>query len=139
VPMRRFFHWKCWFYDILLPALRQLGPARCDAALGLIGRGIEAAWPGRRRELTGSIRRVGALLGADWQPQSIRPALAGNMVRGMARDCSLSGASHAEALSRFDVEGSEHLDNALAAGKGTIVVGCHLGAHVAAWLPLTRA
>ena len=38
--LRRVLSWKFVFYDLLLPALRMLGPTRGDAILGLLGR-----WP----------------------------------------------------------------------------------------------
>ncbi len=44
---------------------------------------------------------------------------------------------HAERFfSRFDVSGFEHLENARAHGRGVILLGCHLGPHLAAphWL-----
>ena len=39
-------------------------------------------------------------------------------------------------LARFQVRGREHLDRAVAAGKGAILVGSHMGAHIAGlhWL-----
>ncbi|MCA1684898.1 MAG: lysophospholipid acyltransferase family protein, partial [Planctomycetia bacterium] len=51
-------------------------------------------------------------------------------------DCPLDGSSGAEFFARFDVRGVEHLDGALALGRGVILVGSHLGAHLSAahWL-----
>src|SRR5262249_14937541 len=38
----------------------------------------------------------------------------------------------ADFFRRFEVRGGDHLDEALAAGRGVILVGCHLGNHLAA-------
>jgi len=62
--------------------------------------------------------------------------LAVNAIRFLARDYPLDVASDVEVFSRFDVDGFEALDQALAARQGAILVGCHLGAHISAlhWL-----
>ena len=77
MTFRHLLSWKFGFYELLLPALRRLGPARCDAILGGLGRLIAALWPPRRTELTGA-RSGEAALGADWDPEAVRPALAAN-------------------------------------------------------------
>jgi lauroyl/myristoyl acyltransferase len=135
VSLRHLLSWKPLFFDVLLPALRRLGPARCDAALGGLGR-LLAAWPPRGRVLASALERAGRALGADWDPTTTRTALAANIPRFLARDCPLDGAPDAEVFARFDVRGAEHLDAALAAGRGAILLGGHLGAYLAAvhWL-----
>ena len=55
---REIFTWKFPFYRWLLPALRRLGPARADAALGALGRASAALWPPRRREFAGALARA---------------------------------------------------------------------------------
>ena len=35
--LRRILSWKFVFYDLILPVLRRLGPARGDAVLGFLG------------------------------------------------------------------------------------------------------
>lgn len=136
VTLRHLLSWKTCFYEILLPALRRLGPARGDAILGGLGRLSATAWPPRRKKLTRAIERAGTALRADWNAGTVRPALAANALRFAARDYPLDTASDEDVLARFDIQGFDALQAALRGGKGAIIVGCHLGGHIAAlhWL-----
>ncbi len=141
MTFRHFLSWKPLFYDLLLPALRLLGPLAGDAVLGAIGRGLAAAWPPRRRELASSLDRLGpAGSNARSQPR-IHRKLEANVLRYLARDCPLDGSDDTTFFARFEVEGTEHLDAALARGRGVILVGSHLGAHLSAahWLYRRKA
>jgi phosphatidylinositol dimannoside acyltransferase len=136
VTCRHFLSWKPLYYDALLPALRAIGPARGDAILGLIGWLISFAWPPRRRALEAALDRIRQALGAEWHRDEARRALEGNVCRFLARDCPLDGASDDAFFARFDVKGIENLEDALARGRGVILVGSHLGGHLSAphWL-----
>jgi len=136
VTFRHLLSWKPLFYEALLPALRRLGPAPADAILGVLGRSLAAAWPPRRRELGESFRRLGPATGDPASLAVRRKDLAANVLRYLARDCLLDGLADDAFFARFDVQGVEHLDGALARGRGVILVGSHLGAHLAAthWL-----
>ena len=128
--------WKFVFYDLLLPALRRLGPARGDAILGLLGRLAMAVRPRRRQRFRAALVRASAALDADWSIETTWPALAANTARFLARDYPLDRQSDEAVLSRFDVRGYERLRATLADGRGAILVGSHLGAHIAGvhWL-----
>ena len=141
ITLRRALSWKSWFYRVILPGLRGLGPERADAVLDRLGRLVVTCRPRFRRELAATVARTRLLLGADWDEASTCRALASNLGRQAARDIPLSGLTDAEVLGRFDVAGAEHLAAALVRGQGAIVVGCHLGAHLAAlrWLDLQGA
>ncbi len=134
--LRHLLCWKFGFYGLLLPALRRLGPARADAVLGGLGRLIATLWPPRRRELTRSLERAKHALDASWSPDAVRPALAANWVRFLARDLLLDDATDDDVLARFEVRGDAELRAAMGPGRGAILVGSHLGGHVAAlhWL-----
>jgi lauroyl/myristoyl acyltransferase len=136
VTLRHLLSWKSLFYDAALPPLRALGPARGDALLGTLGRLVSMCQPGRRAQIEASVARAKEALGAGWDVAATARALAANIPRYLARDYPIDGAEDAHILSRFDVAGARHLDDALAAGRGVIVVGSHLGAHVAGlhWL-----
>ena len=136
VTFRHFLSWKPLFYDMLLPALRLLGPVPGDAILGVLGRALATAWPPRRRELERSLARLGTDLGDAATVAAIRKDLEANVLRYLARDCLLDGLADADFFARFDVRGVEHLDEALGRGLGVILVGSHLGAHLSAthWL-----
>jgi lauroyl/myristoyl acyltransferase len=136
VTFRHLLGWKTAFYDGLIPACRALGPARGDAVLGAAGRVVAMGWPGRHAQLGRSLRRLRDTLGGDWDLDETRAALEANIPRFLARDCPLDGGSDAEFFGRFDVQGYQHLEAALSLGRGVILVGSHLGAHLSAahWL-----
>ena len=69
--------WKTYFYNMLLPVLRRLGPAAGDAILGALGRFVAFAWPQRRRELNGALRRLGTDPGDDRTRRALRKRLEG--------------------------------------------------------------
>jgi lauroyl/myristoyl acyltransferase len=134
--LRRITTWKFVFYDVFLPALRTLGPAAGDRILGLLGRSVLMFQPRRKARLRTALRRASAALDADWSIEAIVPALAANTARFLARDYALDRQADACVLARFDVRGYERLGAALAGGRGAILVGSHLGAHIAGvhWL-----
>ena len=134
--LRRVLCWKFVFYDLLLPALRRLGPARGDAILGFLGRLAMAVRPRRGNGLRAALERASAALDADWSIETTWPALAANTARFLARDYPLDRQSDEAVLSRFDVRGYERLRATLSDGRGAILVGSHLGAHIAGvhWL-----
>ena len=80
--------------------------------------------------------RAGRVLRADWDEGPTVRAVASNLARYAARDYPLDGLADDAVLARFEVRGSEHLDAALSEGRGVVLVGSHLGAHVSAlhWL-----
>ena len=134
--LRKVLSWKFVFYDRILPVLRWLGPARCDWMLGLLGRAVLALLPRRRAQLRAALRDAEAALGADWPMSTTWPALASNTARFLARDYPLDRRSDEAVLARFDVRGYERLRVAMEGGQGAILVGSHLGAHIAGvhWL-----
>ncbi len=136
MTFRHFLSWKPLFYETLLPALRLLGPSPADAALGALGRTLATAWPPRRAELERSLSRLPTNLGDADAIASVRKGLEANVLRYLARDCLLDGLSEADFFGLFDVQGLEHLNKALAGGQGAILLGSHLGAHLASthWL-----
>jgi phosphatidylinositol dimannoside acyltransferase len=129
VTLRHLFSWKPLFYDALLPLLRRLGPSYGDAILGSFGQALAAFQPGRGRRIAASIARAGLR-------QKAGRELGANIPRYLARDYPLDRLDDAAALDRFDVSGAVYLDEALAHGRGVVLVGSHLGAHVAGlhWL-----
>jgi lauroyl/myristoyl acyltransferase len=79
--------------------------------------------------------RIDALLKRDGGKAPWR-GLAESAARFTARDYPLDGSSDADSLARFDVVGFDAVQQAMARGRGAILVGSHLGAHVAGmhWL-----
>ena len=134
--LRRVMSWKFVFYDLILPALRGLGPARGDAVLGFLGWLSIVLQPPRLLRLRAALERASTALDADWPIETACPALAANTARFLARDYLLDRQSDQAVLSRFDVRGYERLRATLSEGRGAILVGSHLGAHIAGvhWL-----
>jgi phosphatidylinositol dimannoside acyltransferase len=83
-----------------------------------------------------ALERAGAALDTDWPIEATLPALAANTARFLARDYPLDRQTDEAVLGRFDVRGYERLRATLSAGRGAILVGSHLGAHIAGvhWL-----
>ena len=119
--------WKPLFYDAMLPILRRLGPETCDCGLAALGR-LVSAWPARARDQRAALAAASRALDLDRDP--LPASLAANLARFAARDYPLDGLADADVFARFEVEGFEHLAAALDAGRGAIVLGCHLGAYV---------
>ncbi len=134
--LRKVLSWKFVFYDRILPVLRWLGPVRGDRVLGRLGRVVLAILRGRRTQLRAALRDAESALDADWPMETTWPALASNTARFLARDYLLDRQSDESILARFDVRGYERLRAAMAGGQGAILVGSHLGAHIAGvhWL-----
>ncbi|WP_337175562.1 hypothetical protein [Paludisphaera sp.] len=132
---RRMFTWKFYFYEMLLPGLGAMSPERADAIVRRAGWISTYLRPGRRARLKGAMDRVDALLRRDGGKAAWRD-LAESAARFTARDYPLDGATDAEALARFDAVGFEAVREAMAKGRGAILVGSHMGAHVAGmhWL-----
>ena len=134
--MRRILSWKFVFYELLLPVLRGIGPRRGDSILGFLGWLAMVVRPGRGRKLCTALERACVALDADWSIETTWPALAANTARFVARDYLLDCQTDADVLGRFDVRGYERLRTTLSDGRGAILVGSHLGAHIAGvhWL-----
>jgi lauroyl/myristoyl acyltransferase len=135
VTLRHIQSWKPWFYEVLIPALGMLGPARGDAVLGGLGR-LLASWPLRRAHLRAALTRAREALGAGWDVAAELPRLEANVTRFMARDTPLDSSRGDDFFGRVEVRGEEHLRAALAQGRGVILAGSHLGPHLVAshWL-----
>ena len=133
--LRRIWSWKFVFYYLLF--------LRCDG-WGRHGATVSSAcwvashWRSSRARGRGcaALRRAAAALDADWPLDATWPALAANTARFLARDYPLDRQSDEVVLARFDVRGYARLQAALDDGRGAILVGCHLGAHIAGvhWL-----
>ena len=83
-----------------------------------------------------ALLRASAALDADWPIETTWSRLAANTARFLARDYPLDRQTDEAVLKRFDVRGFERLFTMLNEGHGAILVGSHLGAHIAGlhWL-----
>ena len=133
--IREALRWKFVFYVLLLPALRRLGPAGYDASL-CAGPGLGHDLAGKKSQAGARLRHAQEVLDLDGPIEAQWPALAANSARFLARDYGLDVASDEAVFGRFRVHGEEHLRSALSLGRGAILVGSHMGAHIAGlhWL-----
>ncbi|QEH33706.1 lipid A biosynthesis lauroyl acyltransferase [Aquisphaera giovannonii] len=83
-----------------------------------------------RQAFDDAVGEASRSLGCDWDVPRVSQELAGNQLLWRSRDMLLDGSSDERALAMFRVNGKEHLDAALAEGKGCIVLTSHFGAHM---------
>lgn len=115
---------------VILPLLR-LWPARLSAAfLDWVGWVDYAVVPGQKARYAAVVARNRRVLGADWDEATVARRLSSGLVTWRVRDRLLDGWSDPRALARFDVSGRDHLDGALAEGRGVILLANHFGSHM---------
>jgi hypothetical protein len=121
---------------LVMPALRFLPPRAASRLVAGIGQAEYRMFPGLRLRFDRAVERGGHHFGKRWDVAAVGKDLAGNQIRWRARDLLLDGLPDRRVEPLFEVSGREHLDQALAVGKGTILLGNHFGAHLmpAHWL-----
>lgn len=136
MKLRHLHTWKFAFYGVTLPLIRRLGPRLADGILSAIGRVLAQLSPNRRVAIAERLSEARRSIGTDWDDVVTARAVAANIPRYLARDYPLDLNDNRRALGRFNVAGESHLRSALAEGRGVVLVGSHLGAHVAGlhWL-----
>jgi lauroyl/myristoyl acyltransferase len=139
VKPRHVLTWKFLFYGGFLPILRRLGPKRADTVLAWLGKLSVVLWPPRRKSLTQALARARNAVQGPWNPDDLALDLGAGALRFLARDYLLDACDDTDALSRFDVEGDQDLLQALKSGRGALLVGSHLGGHVATFQWLYRS
>lgn len=115
---------------VILPLLRLL-PARWSAAfLDWVGWVDYALVPGQKARYLDVVGRARRALGAAWDDRQVARRVSSGLVTWRVRDRLLDGLPDRRALARFAVEGRDHLDAALAEGKGAILLANHFGSHM---------
>ncbi len=120
----------------ILPVLRILPPKLATRAVAALGQTEFLLNPPLRARFDAAVRRGAEHFGCRWDVPHLARQLAGNHVRWHARDKLLDGLSNAQADQVLHVAGREHLDAALAAGKGVVLLFNHFGPFLmpAHWL-----
>lgn len=120
----------------ILPLLRKLPPRVASNMVAGIGRTEYALLRGLRQRVDQAVALGGHHFGKNWDIQQVGRELAGNQIRWRTRDRLLDGLPTERVAPLFDIEGRGHLDDALAAGKGVVLLSNHFGSHMmpAHWL-----
>jgi len=120
----------------VLPALRALPLPVATRLVSGIGRIEYRIFSGLRRRFRGAVAVGEQALHCQWDLPAVSLELAGNHILWRARDLLLDGVSDQRAREIFVVSGREHLEGAVALGRGCIVLASHFGAHMlpAHWL-----
>ncbi|MDR3632434.1 MAG: lysophospholipid acyltransferase family protein [Isosphaeraceae bacterium] len=133
---RRGLNFRKFLLGTVLPVLRRLPLPLASRVVAGIGQTEYRMHAELRQTFLGAVERASLQLGCDWDVATVSRELAGNQVRWRTRDLLLDGVSDTRAASVFSVDARGHLDDALALGKGAIVLACHFGGHLlpAHWL-----
>lgn len=127
---RRWQNARKLFLRRALPLFRLFPLQSATRLVSGVGR-LEYRWQSKlRRAFNLAVSRGREALGCQWDLEETSRELAGNQILWRARDLLLDGASDEKARAIFDVRGREHLDAALAQGKGCLVLASHFGAHM---------
>ncbi|MEW6033552.1 MAG: lysophospholipid acyltransferase family protein [Chloroflexota bacterium] len=100
----------------------------------VLGEALYLAWPRARRTAQENMRLV---LGPEATRRAVNRA-ARRAFRNLVRYCAEFVCSHKGCEERVSFTGLEHLDMALADGKGAIVVGLHMGSWDLAGMSVAR-
>ncbi|MGC8641317.1 MAG: lysophospholipid acyltransferase family protein [Isosphaeraceae bacterium] len=118
------------FLKRILPFIRWLPLTTASGLLSGFGRLEYRFHRPLRNAFLHAVREASQVLECDWDVPRISQELAGNQILWRTRDMLLDGVSDQRAEEMFIVSGREHLDAALAQGKGCMVLTSHFGAHM---------
>ena len=121
---------------IILPVVRKLPPRLASRFVAGIGRTEYNFGKTLRVRFDQAVSRHASYFGTHWDVSFVGRSLAGNQIRWRTRDQLFDGLTTDKVAGMFAVEGKQHLDDALAEGKGVILLANHYGAHLmpAHWL-----
>ncbi len=120
----------------LLPLLRTLPPKSATRFVAGLGRFEFRLNPVMQARYRAALNRAQSHFACRWDSGSIGASLAGNHLRWHARDKLFDGLNDQEVAGMLEVVGREHLDHALAEGKGAVLLFNHFGPFLmpAHWL-----
>jgi len=133
---RRGLNLRKFLLGTILPLLRRMPLPFASRVVAGIGQTEYRMHTDLRQTFLAAVDRMSRELGCSWDVPAVSLELAGNQVRWRTRDLLLDGVSDDRAATMFTVDERRHLDDALALGKGAIVLACHFGGHLlpAHWL-----
>ncbi len=116
--------------QVVLPVLRRLPYRFSQWFLSLMGRLDLIVVPRQTSLYERAVADGARRLGCQWNVREVSRALARQTYRWRVRDALLDDRPEDWVASRFRVSGREHLDRAMAEGKGVILLANHFGSHV---------
>ncbi|HEY2158507.1 MAG TPA: lysophospholipid acyltransferase family protein [Isosphaeraceae bacterium] len=128
--------WQRWMIvhkvvlKTVLPVLRRLPHRVSVALLGAMGRVDLLVVPKQGAMYEAAVADAGRRLGCDWDAKVVSRKLARQTYRWRARDFLLDGHADRQVARWFKVIGREHLDAAVAQGKGVVLLANHFGSHL---------
>jgi KDO2-lipid IV(A) lauroyltransferase len=128
--------WQRWMIvhkvvlQVVFPVLRLLPYRLAYRLLGVMGRLDLLVVPNQAREYEAAVAAGAERLGRAWDVPRVSRSLARQTYRWRVRDRLLEGRTETQVRLLFEVLGREHLDAALACGKGVILLANHFGSHV---------
>ncbi len=128
--------WQRWMIvhkvvlKAVLPVLQRLPHRVSVALLGAMGRLDLLVLPRQGAMYESAVGDAARRLGCVWDVRAISRRLARQTYRWRARDFLLDGRSDRRIDPWFRVYGREHLDSAIAEGRGVILLANHFGSHL---------
>jgi lauroyl/myristoyl acyltransferase len=128
--------WQRWMIvhkvvlKAVLPVLRRLPHRVSVALLGAMGRLDLLLVPKQGAMYEAAVADAGRRLGCDWDAKAVSRRLARQTYRWRTRDFLLDGHPDRQVARWFKVIGREHLDAAVAQGKGVVLLANHFGSHL---------
>jgi phosphatidylinositol dimannoside acyltransferase len=128
--------WQRWMIvhkiclKTVLPILRVMPHRLANYLLGVMGRLDLIVIPNQTRLYEAAVADGARRLGCDWNVHKVSRSLGRQTYRWRTRDLLLDGRSDHRIAPWFQVAGRDHLDAAIAQGRGVILLANHFGAHV---------
>lgn len=128
--VRRMLNIRKFLLRTILPVLRFLPLPLASRMIAGIGRTEYRMHSDLRREYHSAVEQARTRMGCHWDTSKVCLDLAGNQVWWRTRDLLLDGVPDRRAEPMFLVTGRNHLDSALAQGRGVILLTSHYGGHL---------
>ena len=128
--------WQRWMIvhkvvlKTVLPVLRRLPHRVSVAMLGAMGRLDLVLIPKQARMYEAAVAEASTRLGCAWDVKAVSRELARQTYRWRVRDHLLDGQTDLKVAPWFKVLGREHLDAAVAEGRGVVLLANHFGSHL---------